>query len=52
MSEFPKWIKPHESHDLREVAKLHEMHHDRVGGELTVLVHTAEEEAELLAKKD
>lgn len=45
-NEFPKWIKPHGSLDLELLAKTHEVHHDRVVG-VTVLVHDAEQEAEL-----
>lgn len=46
--EFPKWIKPHESHDISLLEKTHEVHRDRVAG-ISVLVHDAEKESELLA---
>lgn len=49
MSDFPKWIKAHESHDINLVAKTHDIHRDRATGGLSVLVHTAEDEAMLLA---
>lgn len=46
MSEYPKWITPHESHDLNALEKTHEVHRDRVVAP-TVLVHDAEMEAKL-----
>lgn len=49
MSEFPKWIKCHESHDVNLVAKTHDIHRDRATGNLTVLVDTPDDEAVLVA---
>jgi hypothetical protein len=49
MSDFPKWLVPHESHGLHDLAKTFEAHTDRVSGVTKFLVHSAEDEAHLLA---
>lgn len=49
MSEFPKWIVPHESHPREEIEKAHQVHMDRVAP-YTVLVKDEEEEAKLLSE--
>lgn len=49
MSEFPKWIRAHDSHNINEVAKLFEVHHDRVAG-ISVLVHNEDDEAKLTSE--
>lgn len=48
MSEFPKWIPIHESHNVNEVALHHDIHRDRATGKLTVLVKDIEEETKLV----
>ena len=49
MSEFPKWLIPHDSHDIHLLAKTFETHTDRVSGKTSFLAHTAEDETKLLA---
>jgi hypothetical protein len=60
-AEFPKWVKPHPHHvhrqhrgDVEHVSTPHFTQHHvrRDSGDVTVLVHTPEEEAKALAAPD
>lgn len=56
--EFPKWVSPHDSHivksqdgTVQSTPMFPDFHIDRLTGALTVLVHSAEEEAKAIAAK-
>jgi hypothetical protein len=54
-TEWPKWVKPHDSHvhqqgDHISTPHFPQHHVDRATSEVTVLVHTPEEEAHALAE--
>jgi len=61
VQEYPRWAKLHESHVVRQTfpdGSVHistpdfaEHHVNRVGGDVTVLVHDAEQEAIALGEK-